>query len=42
MEKVLLKFGFCVEWVNKIMKCLSSLKYDLVLSGKKVDSWGLR
>lgn len=38
MRKVLLKLGFCDSWVDKIMKCLSSVHYNLLLSGKKVGS----
>lgn len=36
IEKVLLKLGFCTEWVSKIMKCVSSVRYNILLSGKKV------
>lgn len=39
IEKVLLWLGFCVEWVEKIMLCLSSVHYNLLLSGRKVASF---
>lgn len=33
VRKVLLKMGFCDGWVERIMMCLSSIKYSLLLSG---------
>lgn len=38
VKRVLIKLGFCVPWVERIMLCLSSVKYSLLLSGKKVGS----
>lgn len=39
VRKVLLKMGFCLKWVDNIMRCVSSVHYSLLLSGKKVGSF---
>lgn len=36
LAQVLLKMGFCEEWVGRIMHCIDSVKFNLLLSGKKV------
>lgn len=42
IEEVLLKLGFCSQWVERIMQCLSSVKYSILLSGKKDSFWSER
>lgn len=37
IKVVLLKLGFCREWVTLIMKCISSVWYYLLLVGKKIE-----
>lgn len=39
IENVLLKLGFCNAWVNRVMSCIASVKYNLLFSGKKVGSF---
>ena len=39
LEQVLLKFGFCSDWVNLIMKCINSVTLNLCISGEKIDSF---
>lgn len=36
MKDVMLKLGFNAVWVDKIMMCISSVNFDLLLSGKSV------
>lgn len=36
LAQVLLKLGFCEQWVLKIMQCIDSVSFRLLLSGKKV------
>lgn len=33
MEHLLLKMGFCKIWVSRIMKCISSVQYKVLLNG---------
>lgn len=46
IEVGLLKFGFCIEWVSRIMKCITLVKYNLRIEGRKIEkvnpSRGLR
>ncbi|CAL9003043.1 unnamed protein product, partial [Prunus brigantina] len=35
LEGVLLKMGFCRKWTSLIMGCLSSVRFSVVLNGKK-------
>lgn len=46
VEKVMLKLGFCTDWVDLIMRCISSVSFALningVATGKIVPSRGLR
>ncbi|KAK4274243.1 hypothetical protein QN277_017497 [Acacia crassicarpa] len=39
LENVLLRFGFCSEWVSLIMKCVCSVSLNICLSGEKVSSF---
>lgn len=42
LKDVLLKMGFAVAWVEKILKCISSVSFDLLLSGKFVANFAPR
>lgn len=33
------KLGFCDLWVNRVMKCVTTVRYNLVLSGKRIASF---
>lgn len=39
LAKILLKMGFNSSWVAKVMHCLDSVSFNLLLSGKKVSSF---
>lgn len=39
VEGVLLKFGFCEEWVSLVTNCVSLVRYHLLLSEKSVASF---
>ena len=34
MEALLLKLGFEQQWVNRIMKCISSVSYQVLINGE--------
>lgn len=34
MEALLLKFGFDAQWVNLVMKCVSSVSYQVLINGE--------
>ncbi|KAF7831611.1 reverse transcriptase [Senna tora] len=36
LEKVLLKLGFCDGWVRKVMMCVKSVKYNVLVGGRLV------
>ncbi|KMS98119.1 hypothetical protein BVRB_4g095640 [Beta vulgaris subsp. vulgaris] len=46
LERVMLKLGFCVDWVRRVMECLSSVTYAFKLNGRVeghiIPSRGLR
>ncbi|OMO88682.1 reverse transcriptase [Corchorus capsularis] len=46
LEAVMKKLGFCNQWVNWIMQCVSTVSYRLIINGKPYDviqpSRGLR
>ncbi|KAK4258618.1 hypothetical protein QN277_005049 [Acacia crassicarpa] len=39
IENVLLRFGFCPEWVSLIMKCVRSVSLNICLSGENIKSF---
>ncbi|KAF7833093.1 reverse transcriptase [Senna tora] len=39
LREVLMKFDFDIRWVNIIMGCVSSVSFNLLLSGKKVSKF---
>ena len=38
LKMCLIKFGFCMDWVLLIMKCIESVQLNLCVSGDKIDS----
>lgn len=34
MEALLLKFGFGAQWIHLIMKCVSSVSYQVLINGE--------
>lgn len=46
MERLLLKMGFSTTWVSRILKCISSVQYKVLLNGQPkgciVSNRGLR
>ncbi|KAF7822290.1 reverse transcriptase [Senna tora] len=36
LEQVLLKLGFCVGWVDRVMACVKSVDYNVLVGGRKV------
>ena len=38
LKMCLIKFGFCMDWVLLIMKCIESVRLNLCVSGDKIDS----
>lgn len=46
LRKFLLKLGFHYDWVEKVMSCVTSIKYKLKINGKSsetfISSRGLR
>ena len=34
MERLLLKMGFCPAWVSRVMTCISSVTYMVLLNGQ--------
>ncbi|XP_056862248.1 uncharacterized protein LOC108858352 [Raphanus sativus] len=38
MERLLLKMGFCSRWVSRIMTCISSVSYKVLLNGQPKGS----
>ncbi|KAK4278800.1 hypothetical protein QN277_016598 [Acacia crassicarpa] len=38
VENVLLRFGFCSEWVSLVMKCVRSVSLNICLSGENIRS----
>ena len=34
LEKVMLKLGYCTEWVKKIINCISSVKFSFIINGE--------
>lgn len=39
LSQVLLKLGFAASWVEKVVNCIDSVSFNLLLSGKKVSSF---
>ena len=46
LERVMVKMGFCVEWISKVMACISSVSFTFkvngMVEGSLVPSRGLR
>ncbi|XP_073133772.1 uncharacterized protein [Henckelia pumila] len=38
LETVILKMGFCTEWIDKIMRCISSIRYSFSLNNQGLSS----
>lgn len=38
LEEVLLTLGFDVKWVARIMECVKSVRYNMLLAGNKISS----
>lgn len=38
MERLLFKMGFCLAWVSRVMTCIFSLTYKVLLNGQSKGS----
>lgn len=36
---IMLKLGFCENWVRKVMKCVTSVCFSVLFNGKKMESF---
>jgi hypothetical protein len=39
LEKIMLKLGFAVEWVNLVMNCVNSVSYRVRLNRNLMDAF---
>lgn len=37
IEGMLTKLGFCSQWVNLVLKCISTVSYSIMLNGERTD-----
>ena len=39
LEAVMIKLGFNSQWVNKIMACVSTVSFSVLVNGVKMDEF---
>jgi hypothetical protein len=46
LEAIMLKLRFCQSWVNKVMKCVTSVSFSILFNGEQLlefkPTWGIR
>ena len=39
LEAIMLKLGFCRTWVNKVMKCVTSVSFLVLFNGERLQDF---